>query len=876
MGVHLVKSGKENAIAGGMATNVLVSSTGWSLRSTWIRDIAFSVRTIAGISLFCVLISGFSVSQINAQSQQSARRVAGMFSTRNPGPDMRTRNNTPLPSGNYHVHIDLDRPGQTLPPLDMASVHLRGPNQIGVNRAVLPLAKSVPQIFRNTDGSSLIVFVIRSQGASGTGLHFRDFHLRLRDEVYVYGSGGDSIVCGPFTGNGPWGTGEFWSGTVTGDIAVIEFYSRTGERTAPFELSEVSHIFDSQAWQQLSASPDVLSCELDASCYSDAEKNAVGRIMFNDQGVYVCTGTLLADSAHDQIPYFLTADHCVSSQAIAQTVEVFWFYQTTSCNSGILRNWVQSTGGSNFLAGSASNDFALLRLVNSAPNGTWFSAWSSASQPLNAPVFGLHHPGGYTPPSVPSYLRRASGTIVNLSDFCSDAGLQDGYNVSWSAGTIEGGSSGSGLFNQNHELIGDLSCGPANDTCSNSFAIYNKVYDFYSSVQQYLDPHNAPSNDGCSGATVLQNGVMRVDSTAYATSTGDPIPTCVSSFGNGLWYTITPTANGTLTVSTCGSDFDTVVQVYTGNCAALVPVAQGCNDDDGPSCSATQASVSFTATTGVTYRILAGGYGSATGNLHMLAQLTPASPMQSTPFDFNSDNKSDYLLFDVATGQSAIWYMNNNSLLGGAYAPTIPSGWSIIDVADFNGDGKPDYALFNPNTSQSVIWYLNNNAYIGGAYGPTLPPGWQLVATGDFNGDGKPDYVLYHPSTHQTAIWYMNNNTYVAAASGPALPANWALAGTADFNRDGKLDYLLYNSGTEQSAIWYMNNNVFVRSAYGPTLPSGWQLIGATDFNGDSKPDYVLCNPSSRQTAIWHMNNNAVVSYAYGPTLPSGWSLIAP
>src|SRR5262249_6399833 len=230
------------------------------------------------------------------------------------------------------------------------------------------------------------------------------------------------------------------------------------------------------------------------------------------------------------------------------------------------------------------------------------------------------------------------GTIVNLSDYCGDAGLQDGYNVSWTAGTIEGGSSGSGLFNQNHELIGALSCGPANDTCSNAFGIYSKVYDFYPLVQQYLDPQNVPSNDRCSGAIALQNGVMRVDSTAYATSTGDPAPTCVSSFGNGLWYTVTPTANGTLTLSTCGSNFDTVLQAYTGSCNALAPVPQGCNDDNGPSCSATQASLSFTATTGVTYHILAGGYGSATGNLHMLAQLTPTSPVQSASYDFNSDN----------------------------------------------------------------------------------------------------------------------------------------------------------------------------------------------------------------------------------------------
>ena len=102
------------------------------------------------------------------------------------------------------------------------------------------------------------------------------------------------------------------------------------------------------------------------------------------------------------------------------------------------------------------------------------------------------------------------------------------------------------------------------------------------------------------------------------------------------------------------------------------------------------------------------------------------------------------------------------------------SGWYLIAVADFNRDGHPDYALFNPGTGQTAIWYLNNNTYVSGAYGPGFPSGWQLVATADFNGDNKPDYVLYNGDTRQTAIWYLNNNTYVSGAYGPTLPSSGA------------------------------------------------------------------------------------------------------
>jgi hypothetical protein len=49
-------------------------------------------------------------------------------------------------------------------------------------------------------------------------------------------------------------------------------------------------------------------------------------------------------------------------------------------------------------------------------------------------------------------------------------------------------------------------------------------------------------------------------------------------------------------------------------------------------------------------------------------------------------------------------------------------------VAGFNRNGKTDYLLFNPSTRQTAIWYMNNNILLGGAFGPILPPAWNLVA----------------------------------------------------------------------------------------------------------------------------------------------------
>ena len=256
---------------------------------------------------------------------------------------------------------------------------------------------------------------------------------------------------------------------------------------------------------------------------------------------------------------------------------------------------------------------------------------------------------------------------------------------------------------------------------------------------------------------------------------------------------------------------------------------------------------------------------------------TPAPTPGGPRTDFNGDGKPDYVLYNAGTQQTAVWYLNNNLYIGGAFTPTLPAGWIVISAADFNRDGHPDYALFRPSTRQTVIWYFSGVTRIGSTYGPTPPGGWALVATGgDFNNDAKPDYVLYNASTRQTVVWYLNNNVHIGGAYGPTLPAGWTLVGVADFNRDGKSDYLLFNPSTRQTAIFYLAGTTWIGTASGPTPPAGWSFVGVADFNRDGKPDYLLFNATTRQTVIWYMNNNVRIGGAYGSTLPAGWTVAAP
>ena len=136
-------------------------------------------------------------------------------------------------------------------------------------------------------------------------------------------------------------------------------------------------------------------------------------------------------------------------------------------------------------------------------------------------------------------------------------------------------------------------------------------------------------NDTCGTAVVISgNAYTNIQSTTSATSTGDPVPTCVSSFGKGVWYVFTPSGTGTLIVDTIGSGFDTGLGIYTGSCGVLAQV--GCDDDGGGGLT---SKITLTASNGVSYFILAGGYGAASGSLtlHLNFTLAQTLPVIVTP-----------------------------------------------------------------------------------------------------------------------------------------------------------------------------------------------------------------------------------------------------
>lgn len=144
-----------------------------------------------------------------------------------------------------------------------------------------------------------------------------------------------------------------------------------------------------------------------------------------------------------------------------------------------------------------------------------------------------------------------------------------------------------------------------------------------------------PANDNFADAVLV--GALPFDdavTTSGATEEKhEPEPGC-GPIGRTVWYRFTPDTDTEVRVDTAGSDFDTMVAVYTGgNVPSLKEVA--CNDDPGG--GGLQAEVTFSATSGETYHLQFGGFVSKSGFLEVAIGPAPASNTGEDTFADSAD-----------------------------------------------------------------------------------------------------------------------------------------------------------------------------------------------------------------------------------------------
>jgi hypothetical protein len=138
---------------------------------------------------------------------------------------------------------------------------------------------------------------------------------------------------------------------------------------------------------------------------------------------------------------------------------------------------------------------------------------------------------------------------------------------------------------------------------------------------------SAPANDNFANGTILSGTAITVTgSNVGATKeSGEPV-VAGNQGGASVWYTWTATVSGKVSLTTLGSNFDTLLGVYTGTSVSkLILVAS--NDD--ASRSTLTSALTFKAVAGTTYHFVVDGYNGVTGNIVLKLSET-AAPANAT------------------------------------------------------------------------------------------------------------------------------------------------------------------------------------------------------------------------------------------------------
>ena len=117
------------------------------------------------------------------------------------------------------------------------------------------------------------------------------------------------------------------------------------------------------------------------------------------------------------------------------------------------------------------------------------------------------------------------------------------------------------------------------------------------------------SNDTFLGRTSLSGALITATANNACTTKepGEPDHATNNVGGKSVWWTWTAPASALVTIATCGSDFDTILAVYTGmSVSALSLIA---NNDDSIGCGeeSLQSQVQFVANAGTSYQIAVDG-----------------------------------------------------------------------------------------------------------------------------------------------------------------------------------------------------------------------------------------------------------------------------
>lgn len=347
------------------------------------------------------------------------------------------------------------------------------------------------------DGQEIWQLEIEAAGAQALMLYYADFLIPEGGRLYLYNRDKSELLGAYTHATHPEG-GRFATGFVSGDAMTLEYVPGPDGRRPQLEIEAVGYGYNlpegDRSWRQgTQLRRTSASCEVNVNCSEgDAwqnEKRGVCHMIqrINGRG-YICTGSLLNNTAQDLKPYILTATHCAqdASAVVATAAEMlqwqFVFHmEYNGCNNSSGTTETRSMVGCTRIASTPTqggSDGMLLLLQQSIPENynVYYNGWDRSE---GAPSSGvtIHHPQGDLK-KISTYTRSATTTT-----FYGENNLEGAAHAHWNVifsgtahghGVTEVGSSGAPLFNSDRRIVGSLTGGTSSCTQTDGSNVFGK------------------------------------------------------------------------------------------------------------------------------------------------------------------------------------------------------------------------------------------------------------------------------------------------------------------------------------------------------------------------------------------------------------------
>lgn len=383
---------------------------------------------------------------------------------------------------------------------------------------IIPIYKDFFQEAQKTQVSEGEIWTLSIEVPEAQALVFYsdDFQLPRTGKLFLYNEDKTKVL-GAFTHRNNCSDNTFATEYLEGDKITIEYFQPYNETQQPqIELTEIGYAYRgiTKLTDEYRSSGD---CNVNVNCSEGDnfrnEQRGVCRIQVRMSSYYMgwCTGTLVNNTNYDYSPYILTAAHCVedveSNSYYSQFV--FYFkYENSGCSTtGAEPSRSKSiTGGTlkaldNSYANNGS-DFALFLLNDDIPQSydPFWCGWDKRNRTVSNGV-GIHHPSGD--------VKKISTFETQIQGASYGADVATHWMVDWAEtengwGIMEGGSSGSALFNSDGLIIGTLTGGASSCDVPTEYKydLYGKLsYSWQSNgnsnsrkLKPWLDPAETNAN----------------------------------------------------------------------------------------------------------------------------------------------------------------------------------------------------------------------------------------------------------------------------------------------------------------------------------------------------------------------------------------------